>query len=303
VGVFAYDTNLQIKSLYNGPVKSLGIGPDGDALVWEDVPLGSTIKRIPARGTNTGSANPIWAHDSAGLVVGTPVANPDGSAFVAYVAGQVTGGTSVDIIVERLDYRDGSLAGSYKMTSITYGAGDPVPQPAVAFSPSGAILYVPVGQPGGQNRVLACSTSANGCTGSGLKWSTTLTFPGGIGLLLPYAGGSRVAAATAKHIYFLRADTGVISGGGPVDPNGALVAHAVQQGIGRDFYMLFGPDQFGSKPLEVVAIDSAEEGEVFRYELLANSLTVAVADDGQPWLRIGRDLVRPLPLIEYRRVK
>jgi len=304
VGVFAYDSNLSVKSFYSGEVKTLGLGPDGDAIVWEDVLSGTTLKRLPARAQSTStSVTPIWSHPSVGHVIGTPVANADGSVFIAYAENQIAGATSVTISVERLDYRDGETAGYYRLSTITFGAGDPPPRPPVAFSPSGSILYIPVGLAGGQSRVLACSTSENGCTGTGLKWATTLTFPGGVGLLLPYAGGSRVAAVTAQHVYFLRAENGFLSGTGPVDPAGALVAHAVQPGLGRDFYLLFGPNQLGTLPLEIVALDSAETGEVFRYELLGGSLTVAVGDDGQPWLRVGRNLVRPLPLTEYRLVK
>jgi hypothetical protein len=55
-------------------------------------------------------------------------------------------------------------------------------------------------------------------------------------------------------------------------------------------------------PQEIVAVDTAEQGELFRYEV-SSSLSCSVDDSGQLWMRLGNNLVQTLPLFQYRAIK
>lgn len=308
VGALAYDSSLNITSFITTPVTALGVGPDGDAVVYEDVQGGSFVRRYPAKsGSNTTAASALWYQTPPGggtqisLILGSPVVTPDGSVYLAYFVTTPVGATSGTVTVQRLDYvHGGRVAGQYDIKVVPYGFGDAPPRPPVTFSADGSIIYVPNQLAVGQTEVLACSTAGNDCTGPTFKWRSG-TLSGDVLLLLPYASGSRVAAVTPQHVYFLRANDGVTVSS--VDPDGALVANGVQPGLGRDFFALFGDNKAGAPALEIVGLDSAENGELFRYQLLGGSLTAAVADDGQLWMRIGNNLVKPMPLPEYRLVK
>ena len=85
-------------------------------------------------------------------------------------------------------------------------------------------------------------------------------------------------------------------------PEGALYTTGVQPGQGRDFYFLNGSGAAGSLPVELVAVDAPENGELLRFSTNGSSLMAGVDESGQLWLRVGPNLVRPLPLIEYAEV-
>lgn len=312
VGAFAYDANLTASGVVPLPVKALGVGPDGDAVIFDDTPFGAVLRRVSHR-----DGASVWAHGTLGKVIADPVINPDLSVTIVYFVDNL-GTYSGTVKIEKLDYRDGRQTGLYDIRIISWGIGDVAPIPPVALNASGSIVYIPTQLAGGQSQVLACATNACGCGGilappascptaqaGALKWQS-VALDGSAGLLLPYASDSRLAVITAHHSYFLRTGDGLVSGSA-VDPDGALVANSVQPGKGRDFYILNGPAPSSSQPapmpLEVVAMDSAELGVVFRYEILAGSMTAAVDDGGQVWLRIGKNLVKPLPLPEYRLVR
>jgi hypothetical protein len=93
----------------------------------------------------------------------------------------------------------------------------------------------------------------------------------------------------------------------PLSPTGALVARIAQPGPGSAFYLFTSPvSSFDGKtpfPMEIIATDAAEKGELYRYQVPGGSLSGALDDSGALWLRVGRKLVKPLALEQYRLVR
>jgi hypothetical protein len=110
----------------------------------------------------------------------------------------------------------------------------------------------------------------------------------------------------AQKTYFLNEATGQVRNfeGLPVTAAGALFAHSVQPGNANDFYILNGPA--GGYPTEIVALDSPDWGELWRYELASGgelpqtALYLAVDEAGQAWVRSGGKQVKPFTLAQYR---
>ncbi|HZN96093.1 MAG TPA: hypothetical protein VFB81_25430, partial [Myxococcales bacterium] len=127
--------------------------------------------------------------------------------------------------------------------------------------------------------------------------------PGIIAVAYPYAKYSRIAAVTSTATYFINADTGQTVGSptnGVVTAGGQMVTLAFQLGAGREFFQLNGPNLYGAEPQEIVGMESAEAGELYRYAMPSGGLTAAVDDAGEVWFRLATRIVRPYPLNEYR---
>ena len=97
---------------------------------------------------------------------------------------------------------------------------------------------------------------------------------------------------------------------GALSPEGGLVVLQVQSGAppnAQAFYLLNGPPpQEGlpaPQPLEIVATDDPAKGELYRYQINAGSISVAMDEPATLWMRAGGSLVRPLTLGEYRQVR
>jgi hypothetical protein len=129
---------------------------------------------------------------------------------------------------------------------------------------------------------------------------------------VPYAAGTRLAAIAAQQAWFLDTTNGAITnkGGASLAAEGGLVVLQVQSGAppnAQAFYLLNGaPPQAGlpaPQPLEIVATDDPTKGELYRYQVSAGSLSVAIDESGTLWMRVGGSLVRPLTLNEYRQVR
>ncbi|RKH12834.1 hypothetical protein D7X74_23025 [Corallococcus sp. CA047B] len=114
-----------------------------------------------------------------------------------------------------------------------------------------------------------------------------------------------MAAIGLQRVWFLNADTGAIvnKDGKSVDASGTLQVVQVQLGraTSPEFYLLNGSGP-GELPLEIVAVDSGEKGELFRYEV-SSSLSCSVDNDNRLWMRTGNSLVQTLPLADYRKVR
>jgi hypothetical protein len=102
----------------------------------------------------------------------------------------------------------------------------------------------------------------------------------------------------------------VNKGGEPLIPEGGLVVLQVQSGappFTQAFYILTGPAPQANlptpQPLEIVATDDPTKGELYRYQINAGSISVAMDDSGTLWMRRGGDIVRPLTPAEYRQVR
>jgi hypothetical protein len=306
-GAVAFRTNdLVATAVFNGDgsspvaVRALAVGPDGDAVVWDAGYALSALKRIPHGGG--AGAQPRWSIDlGTTKLTGFPVVDASQSV-VAPTWTVDTSGTGT-VSIDRFSYRTGVLS-AHRNLRVLGGAGSGATPPSW-LNASGSILYFStVMGGGGSSQLFACGTTTDGCLQQGVdqKWISD-ALPGIVVAVIPFARFSRLAAIAPNVTYFLNADTGdavVSPTSGVLNPGGQFVSLQAQWGGARDFYLLNGPNAPGALPLEIIAVDSPEQGEVYRHEILSGSVTVAVDDAGEVWFRVGQKLVRPYPLQEYR---
>jgi hypothetical protein len=314
-GAVAFDSNLNVTGGITGnSYVVFATGSDGNAVVWDnmastDPPLVKVLYNngvAPVMGAST-----FWVSMVPGIVNGTPVEDPSsGTLYVPAWQGSLNNPTGT-ITVQFVNYNmaGGVITGHHDLLTQSYGLYDAPIVPNVAFSPNAQTMYIPYQTSNGaQSGVMACSTtgSTTGC--SPQRWKSPLV-DGVIRYVIPYAGGSRIAAISDTSIWFLDNNNGTILNpfGVPTVAGGSLTIAAIQPGNGPDFYILnTAPSSF---PSEIIAFDQAENGEVWRYSLggaattAQSGLTMAIDDSGASWLRIGIDQVLPLPLSEYRQAR
>lgn len=297
VGIFAFDQNVNITAFLVGPVTHLAVGPDGDAVHYTSGSGTEVLQRM----AHDGGAQK-WIYQPSGVVTGNPIVDPTFGIFVPTFVDSV-GQMKGEFVVDNVRYEDGAGIDAARQVIIPYGLGDAPPVPPSAFSPSGGTVYLAYQTSPTAATVVACSARVGGCGGSERIW-TSASLPAHIVALVPYSSGSILAAVAPNATWFLDATTGVIlnRGGEAIRPQGTLVTMAVQQGHGNDFYLLNGSGQPGSLPVELVAVDDPEFGELFRYSDVGSSMTAGIDEAGSLWLRIGPDLVKPLPLGQYQQV-
>ncbi|MDY7229453.1 hypothetical protein [Hyalangium rubrum] len=310
VGAFAFDEQLNITGRTAVKLDLLSVGPGGDALVYD----ASRLYRMSHEDPN---GVPKWAYATRGSMIAAALPRNDGRVMVPSVTSDNTPGNDTAIVVSLVDYGDqnpntgGLETQTYLMTRLTAAelAADIVP-PAT-FNADGSLLYLAL--PGANNltQVIACATQGNGCEGTAQRWASQY-LPGQVVATVPFANGSRLAAIAPQKVWILNASNGAIMNKdqAPLSPEGALLILQVQPGAGnfpQAFYLLAGPiPQDGlpaPQPLEIIGTDTAEKGELFRYQVNAGSIASAVDSAGALWLRIGANLVRPLTPSEYRQVR
>lgn len=305
-GAMAFRTgDLAATAIFNGAqtavaaVRALAVGPDGDAVVWDAAYALSALRRI-AHGGGAG-VQPRWTADLTGIALtGFPVVDASQSVVApTWVEGAGTGTVGID----RFSYSTGIRSAHRDLRVL--GAGTAGILPPSWLNASGSILYFSTVMGGGaSSQLFACGTTTDGCLQPGVdqKWISP-ALPGIVAAVIPFAKFSRLAAIAPNVTFFLSADTGMPVASptnGVLNPGGQLVSLQAQWGSGRDFYLLNGPDAFGAAPMEIIAVDSPEQGEVYRYQILSGSVSVAVDDAGEVWFRVGQKLARPYPLQEYR---
>jgi hypothetical protein len=217
-------------------------------------------------------------------------------------AGDAEGAVSI----HTLNFRTGPTAQgepvSKPVVKYVYADGTP---PAASISADGQTMYLAFGANGDRTILVSCPTNGTLCElGAGQRWQSQ-AIQGRVVLLLPYAGTSRLAAIAHQHIWFINPSTGAVvnKGGTALSPTGAFSVLQVQQGVGtrEDFYLLNGsPGSLQSA--ELVAVDRAENGELFRYQMPGGDITAAVDASGTLWMRMNQKLVKALPLSDYRQV-
>jgi hypothetical protein len=299
VGAVAVDGSFVVSGKTAATYKPdyFSVMDNGDALLISGIFV-SRLNHTAANGTFQ------WTHEAEWEPIGP--AKDKGANEIIYPMGRVprqaepnllnlvivtlaanTTGTKVPLVQERI---------------ITEYQGSATTPPPVTFSPDGATVYIAFSLANNQSRVQACATGQQGCEGSAFRWSSP-TLPVPIGFLLPYSAGTRLAAIGAQRAWFLNTQNGDITNKNKtsLDATGQLRILQVQTGLpnSSEFYLLTG--QPGGLPLEIVAVDSAEKGELFRYEV-SSSLSCAVDDSGRLWMRTGNNVVQTLPLNDYRAV-
>jgi hypothetical protein len=320
-GAYAVDADLRVTAQLEGRFQRMAVARDGSGVFWSDI-TGSNTTPVAARLNPLGGATPVvWVSPAGGLVNSTPVINPADNTVLLSTWQFDMGASEGKIVVFKYNYATGAL-----MNGVGVGQGPPIVfkqsfppgnqpiQPSAAFNRDGSLIMLPllsVDTSGiVRTTVLACSTSPVGsqCTGSDRRW-TGRTFDGVVNVVLPFNGGNTFAAIGPYQAWFLDAQTGAVRNLGeqPLRPTGSLQILGVQAGLGSDFYLLNGPisEAGGTFPIEVVATDKPQDGELWRFALGSGEsplagLYIGVDDGAQPWLRVGPDQVKPLTNQEYR---
>jgi len=301
---------MSVVATYNGTggtgaagILALGVGPDGDAVVF-DRPGGQGffLRRLP----HTGGVNvaPVWSAALPNALNAVPVV--DASQSVVVPGWEFQTGNVGLMYVERYNYQNGVRSAQNSLVQTTFSDLQINPAPPAQLNASGSIVYFPGENPNGTSLVYACATTVADCSFAGAparKWQSS-PINGVIAVTWPYAKFSRIAAITPSATTFISADTGQTVASptnGVVTAGGQMVTLAFQLGAGREFYQLNGPNLAGAEPQEVVAMASAEEGELYRYAMTSGGLTAALDDSGEVWFRMATKIVRPYPLDQYRR--
>lgn len=310
-GAMAIDANLAISGRVRSALDILSVGPDGDAVIYE-YETGS-VSRIDH---TTGAVK--WSTTVHGFLISAPVPRGDDVLLASITTDGAPAGKA-SIIVSRIDYGNqnpalgGTELSNFLMSQVPSEDLNPTSAPPVAFSVDGRVLYMAFAAAGNTTQVVACSTETSGCEGAAQRWEAPLLL-GSVTTLVPYAAGTRIAAIAPQKVWFLDSSSGtVVNKGGaaaPLIPEGGLVVLQVQSGAppyAQAFYILTGPAPQPNlptpQPLEIVATDDPTKGELYRYQINAGSISVAMDDSGTLWMRRGGDLVRPLSPAEYRQVR
>jgi hypothetical protein len=316
VGVFAFnskpDSALNITAYQQAVIPNMGIGPDGDALVWNSKAVAANnFFRVnhcaDASRPCAGGANgaPVWSTQVQGIMAGTPVVSQDIVRVIMWrgMIGQFFG----TMVVMRFNYSTGSFISESALATIEYGEfNDPI-IPAAAFNASGTLVYFSYQNAGAQkvtSQVIACaSDSSTGCITGPRSWTSPL-LDAVVVAAVPFSSGSLIAAVAGKKTFFLNATTGQIVNNFnfPIKPEGSLVTMGAQPGNGADFYLLNGSSNY---PTEVIAVDSPQNGELWRVQIEGgqtplNAMNIAIDEGNNAWLRVGTNLVKPSTLATYR---
>lgn len=319
-GAYAIDANLNITAQYADDLQRMAVARDGSGIFWSSGPQTTTPFAVKLHPMGGGSAI-LWAAPAGGLINTTPVVN-EADLTVTLATWQYNIGTGVgNIVVFKYNFLTGALvngvgmpAGPPIVYSQTYPMGNQPFTPYAAFNRDGSLIALPllsVDTSGTvRTTILACATSpmASQCTGSDRRW-TARTFDGVVNLVLPFSAGNYFAAVGPYQAWFLDPQNGTVVNLGeqPLRPTGSLQVLGVQAGAGSEFYLLNGPasETGGTYPIEIVATDKPESGELWRFsqgsgESPLAGLYLAVDEGGQAWLRVGPDQVKPLTNVEYR---
>jgi hypothetical protein len=309
-GALAFDANLNITARINAPIDLLTVGPDGDAVVY-DAGSGGSIVGVARVSHVNGTAK--WSYTPRGFVINAPAVRTSDMLVATVTANGAPSGRA-NIMVSRVDYTNGLELSALVIQEIASSNPIPTEAPPSVFSPDGNLMFMAFTGLGNVTQVFACVTNGSGCTGTTQRWQNPPLLTAPIVALVPYAAGSRVAAIASQKVWFLDASTGAVTNKGGVDgalsPEGGLVVLQVQAGAPpypQSFFILSGPPPQQNlpepQPLELLATDDPTKGELYRYQINAGSIAVAIDDSGTLWLRAGGSLVRPLTLGEYRQVR
>ncbi len=312
LGAAAFDKNLNITNFILGKFQRIGVGRDGNAILWDDdLPKGQ-IHRV-----NTApSQSEAWKLEFPANMIATPIIDV-ANGWVYTASWQYDMGTgTANIVMIKYAYADGAILNLNSGTTmvpalrtLNYGTNGNKPiVPSGEFNVDGTLLYLPLTtfdvNQNARSSVLACGTGAGGCQDSTRRW-TSIVFPSVVSTVFPFSNGTMIAAASGSEVYFLSSTDGTVKnlGVAPTRPSGGLQVIALQPGLGTDFYIFNGPAS--GYPSEIVAIDAPERGELWRLSVgngysPSTGMFLAVDDSGQPWMRVGLNLVKPLTNLDYR---
>jgi len=296
-GAFAFDDALNtygaVTSINPGRV---AVGPDGNAVLFS----GAYPEIGLSKHRHTDGAM-LWSR-SMPEVIGDPVVQSNGRLMVPEFLLNL-GDERAYINIEAIDYGNGNTLNSYTLFEMAFTGIERPFVPPAAFNADATQVYIPVESAPGSSFINACvsapSTATAWCTGTNRKWKSA-NVSSRIVALVPFANNSKLAAIGPQKTFFLDAATGaVLNGANPIVTTGALVTQWIQVGKARDLYLLNGASSGGS-PLEIIAVDTPETGEVFRFQTGTGRVMAGTDDEGQVWMGVGKQLVKPLSLTQYR---
>ncbi len=323
------NSSLQIlKELRDPKTSRMGVGKNGQAVVWIDESGRSRVIKMDPR---TDASND-WTYPASfinpvrlyGIMNSNPVID-DGAGSSVWITDWRfdVGSKRGTIIPFQLDLNTGNLRNGVPALMGQPAAIidqqyplDPTSMPIIpegVFNADGTFFTVPaIALDAQTTTILSCSTSQGLCEGAARRWSST-QFPGILRAVVPFSQGNIYAIIGPYSVYFLNGTLGNVINLAeqPLQPGGSQIVVGVQPGLGTDFYIMTGPD-FGpgmpSFATEIIATDSPMSGELWRLEYgsgesSGNAMWMGVDDAAQVWVRIGTDLVKPLPLTQYREAR
>ncbi len=327
-GAFAFDGNLNITSSFEGAIDRFSVSPiDGDAVAGLDDHMGGTRLQFVRLKTRLmqGEQAQLWTTLTGPLDTGypgsfcsDPLIEPGmRRMYTCSWQYRMTDGKGA-IVVLVYNYDNAQFLNSPPPAILSFDFGTPLNRPippTAAFKEDGTLIYAPlltVDRQSGDlsTTVLACPSTTPGCQTSVRRW-TSPTFQGELTTIVGFSRGNFVAAVGPFATYFLGANDGVVKNLGgtePLRPTGSLVTQGLVTGKGSDVYLLNGaiaaPNQL-TFPTEVIATDHPASGELWKLAIQggthpADSIYLAIDDNGQAWMRVGVDQVRPLGLAQYR---
>ncbi|MGQ0503858.1 MAG: hypothetical protein ACT4TC_00910 [Myxococcaceae bacterium] len=308
VGAYAFDSNFRISAIRTGRLHAIAVGPDGDAVLWDSFTVTEAIVRV--RASDGALVWPVGTQPDA-FLTGNPIIFNNEVYVPIWISPLAATQPTGTVALEILNYNTGVPRRRNDLMVISYPFLDPPPVPATAFNSAGTSFYVPAFETG-TSTVFACTPTTAPCVGTA-QWTRNLG--GTVKLVVPYAGDTRLAAVTPTGTYFLDAMTGQILSPQVAPPGGGMTSRSVLPGRGfasstqhpeascgatpcEDIYLFNGPATGGA--LEVIAFDSPTRGPVFRLQIPNGTVTGAVDDGGELWLRVGDKRVRPMSLSQYR---
>jgi hypothetical protein len=280
-----------------------GVDNLGGALLATQLSAGQyAVMRFPVAAGSGPYTPPTWC-TPVSLPQSAPQMNASGQVVLITAA---SNGTNASDLAQRLNASTGVPVGTTTLWTFPYSQ---LPGQAYAgLSTDGNTAYLPE---------LSATTSgsftleARSVSAATLDWQTALN--GVPEAFLPSGDKSYVAAITNLGAYFLGASNGASVGLGQTGSLPALApglsasgqqlgVMSVQPGRSSDFYLLDGTG--AGLPVEVVATDNPDAGELFRFTVSASTgVNLAFDDSGQLWLRLGNDLLQALPLATYRQLR
>lgn len=321
-GAYAINGMMQITAQFQGPLRRMAVARDGSGIFWADL-MGSNTTPVAMKLNPMGGGTPVvWTSPAGGLVNSTPVVS-EGDNLVILSTWQFDVGTTVGrVVLFKYNFFTGALVNGVPPTNgppIIFEQQFPMfsSQPYTpfgAFNRDGSLLALPIVSLDvsgtARTTILGCATSptASQCQNDDRKF-TSRTFDGVVSLVTPFSAGNYFAAIGPYQAWFLDPQDGAVRNLGeePLRPSGSLQILGVQAGVGTDFYLLNGPasETVATYPIEVVATDKPEAGELWRFDQGSGESPVAglylgVDEGGQPWMRVGPDQVKPLTNVEYR---
>jgi hypothetical protein len=328
VGAVAVDSNLNATARIRAPIQRLVVAPDGDAIAYLEEESGarSEVVRLAARPAQM--AMPIrWTTFGAfstgypGEMNADPVIS-QGRVYTSSWQERMAEGRGSVVVLE-YDYGTGMLLNNPPPAILSQRFAQPINRtitPKGQFRADGRRIYLPLLASDVQGQLttslVSCTTDVSGCElGAGRQWVSP-AFNGDLTTVVSFSAGNMLALVGAFGTWFFNERDGTIlnltNPGAPPQPfrpTGSLYTQGVLPGKTTDFFLVNGPiptaQGQGTFPTEIIAIDNPSRGEVWRLTVEGgsspgDSLYIAVDDNGQAWMRVGTEQIRPLGMMEYR---